>query len=71
MILKEILNPILSFFADDTMLFFIVKDSVISANDLNHDVDIICHWAHQWKLEFNPHPTKQETEVVFTWKNLV
>ena len=53
----------IKFFADDTMLFSIAKDSVISANDLNHDVDIICRWAHQWKLEFNPHPTKQETEI--------
>ena len=29
------------FFADDTMLFTTVKDPVISANDLNHDLNII------------------------------
>ena len=29
------------FFADNTMLFSIVKDPVISANDLNHDRNII------------------------------
>ena len=27
-------------FADDTMLFSIVKDSAISANDLNHDLNV-------------------------------
>ena len=48
------------------MLFSIVKDPVISANDLNHDLDIIYQWAHQWKMEFNPDPTKQSTEVLFS-----
>ena len=36
----------INFFADDTTLFSIVKDPVISANDLNHDLDIICQWAY-------------------------
>ena len=40
----------------------------ISANDLNHDLNIIHQWAHQWKLEFNPDPTKQATEVLFSCK---
>ena len=31
----------IKFMADGTMLFSIVKDPVISANDLNHDLDII------------------------------
>ena len=53
----------IKFFADDTMLFSLVKDPEISANDLNHDHDIIRQWADQWKLEFNPDPTKQATEV--------
>ena len=56
------------FFADDTMLFPVVKDPLISANDLNHDLDTICRWAHQWKLEFNPDPTKQANEVLFSCK---
>ena len=58
----------IKFFADDTMLFSIVKDPEISANELNHDLDIIHKWAHQWKLEFNPDPTKQATEVLFSCK---
>ena len=58
------------FFADDTMLFSVVKYPEISANDLNHDLDTICQWAHQWKLEFNPYPTKQATGVLFSCKKL-
>ena len=40
----------------------------MSATDLNHDLDVTRHWAHQWKLEFNPDPTKQATEVLFSCK---
>ena len=43
------------------MLFPIVYDPSISANDLNHDLDIILQWAYQWKMEFNPDPSKQAT----------
>ena len=56
----------IKFFADDTMLFPIVKDPAISANNLNHDLHIIQQWAYQWKMEFNPDPTKQATEVLFS-----
>ena len=56
------------FFADDTMLYSIVEDPAISANNLNHDLDIIQQWAYQWKMEFNPDPTKQATEVLFSCK---
>ena len=48
------------------MLFYILKNPEISAND--HDLDIIRHWAHQWKLEFNPDLTKQATTVLFSCK---
>ena len=58
----------IKFFADDTMLFSIVKDPALSANNLNHDLGIIQQWAHQWKMEFNPDPTKQATEVLFSCK---
>ena len=37
----------------------------MSANDLNHDLDIIRQRVHQWKLEFNP---KQTTEILFCCK---
>ena len=48
------------------MIFSVVKNPDISANDLNHDLDIIRKWAYQWKLEFNPDPSKQATEVLFS-----
>ena len=58
----------IKFFADDTMLFSIVYDPSISANDLNHDLNIILQWAYQWKMEFNPDPSKQATEALFSCK---
>ena len=66
--LEKNIKSNIKFFADDTMLFSIVKDPVLSADDLNHDLDIIYQWDHQWKMEFNPDPTKQATEVLFSCK---
>ena len=51
------------------MFFSIVKHPVISANDWNHDLKVIHEWACQWKLEFNPDPSKQATELLFSCKN--
>ena len=58
------------FFADDTMLYSVVKDPIVTAVDLNHDLDSINQWAHQWKMEFNPDPTKQAKEVLFSCKKI-
>ena len=58
----------IKFFADDTMLFSIVENPLISAQELNHDLKLIHQWAHQWKLEFNPDPSKQATEMLFSCK---
>ena len=55
-------------FADDTMLFSKVKNPEMSANDLNHDLDVNRKLTHQWKLEITPDPTKQATEVLFSCK---
>ena len=52
------------------MLFSIVKDPLASAADLNHDLNLINQWAHQWKMEFNPDPTKQSTDVLFSCKRI-
>ena len=35
------------FFADDTMLYSIVKSPTISANELNKDLESICLWTYQ------------------------
>ena len=50
------------------MLSSVVKDPQVSAADLNHDLDLINKWAIQWKMQFNPDPTKQTTEVLFSSK---
>ena len=54
-------------FADDTSLFSIVSDPLETANILNEDLDKIRGWAEQWKMAFNPDPTKVQ-EVVFSRK---
>ena len=59
------------FFTDDTMLFSIVKDLEISANELNHDLDFIRKWAHQWKLEFNSTQPSRQLKFYFLVRNLV
>ena len=59
-------NPKL--FADNTSLFSVVQDNQASANDLNKDLEIINNWAFQQKIKFNPDPTKQAHEVIFSRK---
>ena len=56
-------------FADDVSLFSVVKNDVsLSANDLNHDLAMISNWSLQWKMSFNPDPSKQANEVLFSRK---
>ena len=50
------------------MLYSVVQDPFLSAANLNHDLELIRKWAYQWKMEFNPDPTKQATEVLFSCK---
>ena len=58
----------INFFADDTSLFSIVTDPTLSAVELNHDLNLIGQWAHQWKMSFNPDPNKQAIELLFSRK---
>ena len=58
----------IKFFADDTMLFSVVHDPLVSANELNHDLDLINRWAYQWKMAFNPEVNKQAVEIIFSQK---
>ena len=66
--LEKDIKSNIKFFADDTMLYSIINDPFTSAADLNHDLDLICKWAYKWKMEFNPDPNKQATEVKFSCK---
>ena len=66
---KQIKSKV-KFFADDTMIFSVVHDPYITAADINHDLQVISRWAHQWKMSFNPDHNKQAVEILFTKKNL-
>ena len=56
-------------FADDTSIFSVVLDPNLSATQLNNDLQKIQQWAYQWKMIFNPDPSKQAQEVIFSRKN--
>ena len=58
-------------FADDTSLFTIVRDKNESANILNKDLLSISKWAYNWKMLFNPDPSKPAQEVLFSRKRQV
>ena len=46
-------------FADDTSLF---------RTAMNHDLNIIKNWAHQWRMLFNPDPMKPAVEITLSTK---
>ena len=58
----------IKFFADDTSLFSTVRDPITSAVNINHDLQLISQWAFQWKMSFNPDPTKPAEEIIFSHK---
>ena len=45
-----------------------MHDITTSANELNNDLKKISDWAFQWKMSFNPDPSKQAQEVIFSRK---
>ena len=57
-------------FADDTSLCALVKDKNESTSILNNDLLLISKWAYNWKMLFNPDPTKSAHEVIFSKKKI-
>ena len=55
-------------FADDTSFFSFTHHVDTSANELNNDLYQIIIWAFQWKMSFNPDPSKQVQEIIFSRK---
>ena len=55
-------------FADDASLFSVIWDTNLSPNALNNDLLKINNWAYQWKMSFNPDPSKQSPEIIFSPK---
>ena len=64
------MNAYVKLFADDTSLFSVFHDITDSVNLLNSDLSKINEWALQWKMSFNPDPTKQAQEIIFSPKTL-
>ena len=62
--LEEGIKSSVKFFVDDTSLFSIVRDPLVTAVELNHDLALISNWAHQWKMSVNTDPTKQAEEII-------
>ena len=55
-------------FADDTSLFSLVHDPNESSAKLGRALGRVARWVHQWKMSFNPDPSKQAVEVHFSRK---
>ena len=53
-------------FADDTSLFSVAHIPNECAAILNHDLDLIKPWAHDWRMSFNPDPPKPRSgSIIF------
>ena len=63
--LPENLNSLVKLFADDTSLFSMVHDPILSAKLSNDDLSRTSEWAQRWKMLFNLDITKQAQEVIF------
>ena len=63
----ENLNCYVKVFADDTSLFFVVKDEGKTADEMNSDLERVRLWAWQWEMKFNADKTE---EVIFSSKRL-
>ena len=55
-------------FEDDASLFSVIHDVNTSASQLNDDLCQINKWTFQWKMSFNPDPSKQTQEISFSRK---
>ena len=66
--LSNNLSSSVKLFADDTSIFSTVHDVNVSSNQLNDDLRKVSVWAYNWKMSFNPDPSKQAQEVIFTRK---
>ena len=68
LILNSFLVSKAKLFADDTSFFSVIRNKHLSAQNLSEDLNKINLWAFQWKMSFNPDPSKQAQEVIFSRK---
>ena len=66
--LSDYLTANVKLFADDIWLFSIVHNMNTSTTNLNKDLNKIKNMAIQWKMNFNPGPSKQVQEVILSRK---
>ena len=69
--INDLLDGIISdvkLFADDTSIFSTVYSTNKTADSPNNDLQKISELAYQWKMSFNPDPTKQAQEIIFPRK---
>ena len=55
--IAEQLLSLTRLYADDSSLFVSASNVRDVEGILNHDLDIICKWAKQWLINFNPNKT--------------
>ena len=65
--LTDGIASIVKLFAEDNHSFQL-KNKNNSASQLYNDLDKISDWAYTWKISFNPDPSKQAQEVIFSRK---
>ena len=57
-------------FADDTSLFSVAHNVNTSATNNNNDLKLIRNWDFQLKMSFNPDPSKQAHETIFSRRKI-
>ena len=55
-------------FVDDISRFSAIRNKQTSVQNLNEDLIKINHCAFQWKMNFNPDPSKKAQTVIFSCK---
>ena len=66
--LSDSITSNVKLFADNTSIFSTIHGINYSASNINSDLQKISEWAFKWKMSFNPDPTKQAQEVIFSRK---
>ena len=66
--LSDNLEPNEKLFVDDTSMFLVVHHPLNTSQKLNSDLDKVSLWVNKCKMSFNPDPSKQPQEVIFSRK---
>ena len=67
--LSENLESVAKLFADNRSLFYTVNNTLLSPEIINNSLIKISEWAYQQKMSFDPDPTKQAQDVIFSRKS--